>query len=121
MAHLSHLEPFLGEDFLLVTKVVDDLHVDFIRGPKDVEGEQFPPDRLHIIWSLHHFRVLDLIIRAWLPVAFADYNFNHRLELCFVEELIIEVSILYIEGERGPLHDGDAFNLVAGGLLLDLA
>ena len=88
----------------MVLEVVDDLNRDLVLGPGDIEREDFLPLWRHVHRCPDDAGMLNLLgVRALLVLV--DQDLDHGLEAGRVEELIVELAIVDVEGQRAALHD----------------
>lgn len=123
VADLAQSETLLGKNVFLSLPIVDDLNGDFVGSFVNVECQRFLPLGVHVTRRLNDLRVLGLLTIS-ARVVLVDEDFDHGLEAIRIKELVVELSIDYVEIQGATLHDRLIYaldmNLKAGLALLDI-
>jgi hypothetical protein len=90
VSNLANEEPFFSKDLFLVLELIDNLDGHLISRSHYVEGENFFPNGVHVIRLSNDLGMLNLL-------HIVDHDLYHRLKAVSIKELVIKVTVNYVQ------------------------
>lgn len=95
VSDLLQSKSFLSKDFPLILEVVHDLDGYLILWLHDIEGENLFPHWGHALFALDDRSGFLVLLHG----AFVHDDIDHGLKTIDIEELVVEFTVYYVEGQ----------------------